>query len=64
MVSATRIRRDITIPLSVGPPTEKFNIVSNNDKRTRKCGFPVSDRKCHFSGKINQNCQFQLKFST
>ena len=65
IVSATRRRRDIKIPLCLlVPHAEKFNIVSNDHGRTHKCDFSVFDRKfplVKFSNK-NQNCQFKLKF--
>ena len=38
IVSATRRTRDI---VSVGPRSEKFDIVSNNHGRTRKCDFCI-----------------------
>ena len=48
IVSATRRRRDIKIPLSVGTRSEKFNIVSNDHGRTHKCDFSVFDQKYLF----------------
>ena len=51
IVSATRRRRDIKIPLSLSPPPhlEKFNIVSNDHRRTQKCNFCVSVCKTNFT---------------
>ena len=53
--------------MSVGPRSEKFNIVSNDHGRTRKCNFSVFDWKYHFLGKFDpktQNCQFKLEFGS
>ena len=35
--------------MSVGPRSEKFNIVSNDHGRTQKCDFCVSFDKTHFT---------------
>ena len=35
--------------LSVGPPSKKFNIVSNDHGRTQKCDFCVSVGKTNFT---------------
>ena len=35
--------------MSVGPHSEKFNIVSNDHGRTQKCGFCVSVGKTNFT---------------
>ena len=48
VVSATRRSRDIKI-LSVGPRSEKFNIVSNDHGCTQKCDFCVSIGKNNFT---------------
>ena len=34
--------------MSVGFSAEKFNIASNNHRRTHKCDFSIFDRKCPF----------------
>ena len=47
IVSGSRRRRDNT-DASVGPHTEKFNIVSNNHGCTHKCDISVFDRKYSF----------------
>ena len=49
IVSATRRSWDIKIPLSVGPRSEKFNIVSNDHGRTQKFDFCGSLRQTNFT---------------
>ena len=46
IVSETRRRRDIKIPLPLGPDKKKFNIVRNNHGCTQKCNFCII---CQFS---------------
>ena len=49
IVSATKRKRDIKIPLCLSAPhAEKFNIVSNDHGRTHKCDFSVSGREYLF----------------
>ena len=55
VVSTTRRRRDIKIPLCRSAPVwKKFNIVSNDHGRTKKCDFPVLDRKYPFRANLVQ----------
>ena len=66
IVSGTRRRRDNTV-VSVGPRTEKFNIVSNNHGCTHKCDISVFDQKYSFwviLVKKNNNCHCKLTFGT
>ena len=51
IVSATRRRRDIKIPLCMPAPVRKSLIVSKDHGRTYKSHIPVSERKYLF-GKI------------
>ena len=48
-VSATRTSRDIKIPLSVGPRSEKFDIVSHDHGRTQKSDFGIPVCKTNFT---------------
>ena len=49
IVSATRRSRDIKIQLSVGPRSEKFNIVSNDHERTQRCDFCIPVCQTNFT---------------
>ena len=41
--------------VTVGPRTEKFNIVSNNDGHTHKCDFSIPDWEYSFWPNLVQN---------
>ena len=61
IVSATRMRRFIKIPLSVGPGTEKFNIVRNSHGCTQNCDFFVLDRKYPFRASLAQKSKLSAE---
>ena len=42
-------QRHYNTVVSVGPPSEKFNIVSNDHGHTQKCNFCVSNGKTNFT---------------
>ena len=62
IASATRRRRDIKIPLSVGSCLEKFNIVSNDHGRMQKSKFCVSVCKTNFTDYPIQYTGLEIQF--
>ena len=62
IASATRRRRDIKIPLSVGFCLEKFNIVSNDHGRMQKSKFCVSVCKTNFTDYPIQYTGLEIQF--
>ena len=62
IASATRRRRDIKIPLSVGFCLEKFNIVSNDYGRMQKSKFCVSVCKTNFTDYPIQYTGLEIQF--
>ena len=56
IVSATRRRRDIKIPLCVGPRMVKY-IVSDKYGHTQKCNLSVLDLKIPFLSKFGPKNQ-------
>ena len=62
IASATRRRRNIKIPLSVGSYLEKFNIVSNDHGRMQKSKFCVSVCKTNFTDYPIQYTGLEIRF--